>query len=204
MGYTGTRTLPGLANGYLGIGFDVFGNYSTTTYQGSGCTDPAFVTASRIPGQVLVRGPGRGTVGYCGLNSTATNGSSPVVPLRANTRAASVVPVEVVINPTTSSFTTASGLVVAAGRYMVVFRPVGASVSRVLEDLFPRSPPASTLVDLAEQQRHPAPARLRLGGLHRLRGGQPRSRQHQRGDLQPGARPQRHADQLHRPEPAAR
>ncbi|MEV4495768.1 putative Ig domain-containing protein [Micromonospora arborensis] len=137
LGYTGTRTLPGLANGYLGIGFDVFGNYSTTTYQGSGCTDPAFVTASRIPGQVLVRGPGRGTVGYCGLNSTATNGSSPVVPLRANNRAASVVPVEVVINPTTSSFTTDSGLVVAAGRYMVVFRPVGASVSRVLEGPLP-------------------------------------------------------------------
>ncbi|MEU8083038.1 putative Ig domain-containing protein [Micromonospora sp. NPDC049101] len=137
LGYTGTRTLPGLANGYLGIGFDVFGNYSTTTYQGSGCTDPAFVTASRIPGQVLVRGPGRGTVGYCGLNSTATNGSSPVVPLRANNRAGSVVPVEVVINPTTSSFTTASGLVVAAGRYMVVFRPVGASVSRVLEGPLP-------------------------------------------------------------------
>ncbi|MGC4746828.1 putative Ig domain-containing protein [Micromonospora sp. DT201] len=137
LGYTGTRTLPGLANGYLGIGFDVFGNYSTTTYQGSGCTDPAFITASRIPGQVLVRGPGRGTVGYCGLNSTATNGSSPVVPLRANNRAASVVPVEVVINPTTSSFTTDSGLVVAAGRYMVVFRPVGASVSRVLEGALP-------------------------------------------------------------------
>ncbi|GAB3938687.1 hypothetical protein GCM10027614_19230 [Micromonospora vulcania] len=33
LGYTGTRSLPGLANGYLGIGFDVFGNYSTTTYE---------------------------------------------------------------------------------------------------------------------------------------------------------------------------
>ncbi|MBB5476092.1 beta strand repeat-containing protein [Micromonospora parathelypteridis] len=157
LGYTGTRTLPGLANGYLGIGFDVFGNYSTTTYQGSGCTDPAFVTASRIPGQVLVRGPGRGTVGYCGLNSTATNGSSPVVPLRANNRAGSVVPVEVVINPTTSSFTTASGLVVAAGRYMVVFRPVGASVSRVLEGPLPAVAPGL----------YPSPTWLNSNGIPR-------------------------------------
>ncbi|MEH1167745.1 putative Ig domain-containing protein [Micromonospora sp. CPCC 205539] len=140
LGYAGTRNLPGLANGYLGIGFDVYGNYSTTNYEGSGCTDPSFITAARIPGQVVVRGPGRGTVGYCGLNSTATNATSPVVPLRATTRAASVVPVEVVINPTGSAFTTASGLVVAAGRYMVSFRPVGASVSRVLEGALPVVP----------------------------------------------------------------
>ncbi|WP_410816491.1 putative Ig domain-containing protein [Micromonospora sp. 050-3] len=137
LGYTGTKTLPGLANGYLGIGFDVFGNYSTSNYQGVGCVDPPYITANRMPGQVVVRGPGRGTVGYCAVNSTATAATAPVVPLRANTRAASVVPVEVVINPTGSSFTTASGLVVAAGRYMVSFRPVGASVSRVLEGPLP-------------------------------------------------------------------
>ncbi|MFG1867237.1 DUF7927 domain-containing protein [Micromonospora arborensis] len=137
LGYTGTKTLPGLANGYLGIGFDVFGNYSTSNYQGVGCVDPPYITTTKIAGQVVVRGPGRGTVGYCAVNSTATSPSSPVIPLRSGTRAASVVPVEVVINPTTSSFTTASGLVVASGRYMVVFRPVGASVSRVLEGPLP-------------------------------------------------------------------
>ncbi|WP_326556718.1 DUF7927 domain-containing protein [Micromonospora sp. NBC_01796] len=127
LGYTSTRALNGLANGYLGIGFDVFGNYSTPTYQGTGCVDPPFISATKTAGQVVVRGPGRGTVGYCGLNSTATNSSSPVIPLRAATRAASVVPVEVVINPTASSFTTASGLVVAAGTYLVRFTPVGGA-----------------------------------------------------------------------------
>ncbi|MBE1484741.1 putative repeat protein (TIGR01451 family) [Plantactinospora soyae] len=141
LGYSGTRSLNGLANGYLGIGFDVYGNYSTSTYQGSGCVDPPFISSgARIPGQVVVRGPGRGTVGYCGLNSTATNASSPVVPLRAATRAASVVPVEVVINPTTSSFTTASGLVVAAGRYLVRFTPVGQA-ARSLEGPLPAVAP---------------------------------------------------------------
>jgi uncharacterized repeat protein (TIGR01451 family) len=148
LGYSGTRALIGLANGYLGIGFDVFGNYSTTTYEGSGCTDPAFITTgAKIPGQVVVRGPGKGTVGYCGLNSTATNASSPVVPLRAATRAASVVPGEVVVNPTPSSFTTASGIVVASGTYKVVFTPVGG-VPRTLEGTLPVVPaglyPSST------------------------------------------------------------
>jgi hypothetical protein len=34
------------------------------------------------------------------------------------------VPVEVAINPTSGSFTTASGITVAAGTYKVVFTPV--------------------------------------------------------------------------------
>ncbi|MBF9131694.1 DUF11 domain-containing protein [Plantactinospora sp. S1510] len=140
LGYSSTKTLPGLANGYMGIGFDVFGNYSTTTYEGSGCLpSPPYITAAKIPGQVLVRGPGRNTVGYCGVNSTATSGSSPVIPLRAATRAASVVPVEVAINPTTSSFTTPSGLIVASGRYLVRFTPVGQA-ARTLEGPLPVVP----------------------------------------------------------------
>ena len=71
----------GLSNGYLGIGFDVFGNFSSSTYQGSGCTNPPFIGA-RIPGQVVVRGPGRLGVGYCGINSTATSSASPPLALR--------------------------------------------------------------------------------------------------------------------------
>ena len=80
-----------------------------------------------MPGQVVVRGPGNGLVGYCAINSTATTTSSPALPLRATTRAASEVPVEVAINPTSASFTTASGITVPAGTYEVVFTPVGKS-----------------------------------------------------------------------------
>lgn len=112
----------GLSNGYLGIGIDPYGNFSNSTYQGSGCTNPAYI-GPRIPGQVVIRGPGRLGVGYCGINSTATSSASPALALRAATRAASVVPVEVVINPTASSFTTVSGITVPAGAYRVRFTP---------------------------------------------------------------------------------
>ncbi len=123
--------LVGLADAYLGIGLDVFGNFSNSVYEGSGCTNPAYITTNgkTVPGQVVVRGPGNGTVGYCAINSTATSTSSPALALRSTTRAGSEVPVEVAINPTSASLTTASGITVPAGTYKVVFTPVGGSAT---------------------------------------------------------------------------
>jgi hypothetical protein len=115
----------GLSYGYLGIGIDPWGNFSNK-YEGTGCTDPANI-AQQMPGQVVVRGPGNGTVGYCPLQSSAATATSPSLVLRATTRAASVVPVEVVFNPSSSSVTTASGLTVPAGDYDVHFTPVGGA-----------------------------------------------------------------------------
>ena len=129
LGYSANSTSSGLSDAYMGIGLDVYGNFSNSTYQGSGCTNPAYITNKQVPGQVVVRGPGNATVGYCAINSTATSKSSPALTLRATTRAASVVPVEVAINPTSTSFTTASGIAVAAGTYKVVFTPVGGSAT---------------------------------------------------------------------------
>src|ERR1700733_3722920 len=123
-----TSALVGLANAYMGIGFDTYGNYSNHVYEGTGCTNPAYISGTgTVPGQVVIRGPGNGLVGYCAINSTATTTSSPVVPLSATTRAASEGPVEGAINPTSGSFTTASGITVPAGTYKVVFTPVGKS-----------------------------------------------------------------------------
>jgi large repetitive protein len=130
LGYSANFTTgqAGLTDGYMGIGLDVFGNYSNSVYEGSGCTNPAYIsTNGKVPGQVVIRGPGAGTVGYCAINSTATKTSSAALTLRATTRAASVVPMEVVINPTAVSFTTASGITVPAGNYAVRFTPVGGS-----------------------------------------------------------------------------
>ena len=160
LGYTSNKqgALVGLAYGYLGVGFDVFGNYSNSTYEGSGCTDPAYIstTGQRVPGQVVVRGPGSGTVGYCAVNSTATTTTSPVVPLHGSSRANSAVPVEVVINPTGSSFTTASGVTVASGTYKVVFTPIGGS-PRTLQGALPVVSPAL----------YPSPTWLNAGGIPR-------------------------------------
>jgi uncharacterized repeat protein (TIGR01451 family) len=116
----------GLSHGYLGIGFDTFGNFSNK-FEGTGCTDPSNIAQS-MPGQVVVRGPGNGGVGYCPLQSSAATATSKQLTLRATTRAASVVPVEVVFNPTSSTVTTASGLAVPAGDYDVTFTPVGGTV----------------------------------------------------------------------------
>ena len=85
-----------------------------------------------MPGQVVVRGPGNGTVGYCALQSSAATATSPSLTLRATTRAASLVPVEVVFNPGSSSITTDSGLVVPAGDYDVTFTPVGGTAKTLL------------------------------------------------------------------------
>jgi Putative Ig domain len=123
----------GLSHGYLGVGFDTFGNYSNE-FEGTGCTDPANI-AQKMPGQVVVRGPGNGTVGYCALSSSAATATSPALTLRATTRAASVVPVEVVFNPSSSAVTTPSGLVVPGGDYDVKFTPVGGTARSLIGPL---------------------------------------------------------------------
>ncbi|MEU7975103.1 fibronectin type III domain-containing protein [Micromonospora sp. NPDC049089] len=128
----------GLSNGYMGVGLDVFGNFSNSTYQGTGCTNPPYIstTGGRVPGQVVIRGPGRNGVGYCAIDSSAGSTSAPALPLRASTRAASVVPVEVVINTTSSPYTTDTGITTPAGQYRVRFTPVGGA-ARTLSGMLP-------------------------------------------------------------------
>ncbi len=121
----------GLADAYLGIGIDVYGNYANGLLDGSGCTDPSWVVfGSTIPGQVTVRGPGNGTVGYCPLTSTAaTDGGAPqALDGGGGTRASSLVPVEIVINPGAAPVTTTSGLTVPAHDYEVAFTPLGGAL----------------------------------------------------------------------------
>jgi hypothetical protein len=139
LGYSANfgSNLSGLTDGYLGIGFDVFGNFSNK-YEGTGCTDPANI-AQVMPGQVVVRGPGNGKVGYCALQSSAATATSPKLILRASTRAASLVPVEVVFNPASAPVTTPSGLTVPGGDYDVTFTPVGGT-SRSLVGPLPTVP----------------------------------------------------------------
>ncbi|WP_216363487.1 putative Ig domain-containing protein [Subtercola boreus] len=126
LGYSPAGSVRGLPNAYLGVGLDVFGNFSSPGFQGSGCTNATNITAA-VPGAVVVRGPGNNLAGYCGLTTTYTGVANSKVTLRANTRAASVVPVQVLINPTSSSFASTTGVSVDAGTYKVVVTPVGGS-----------------------------------------------------------------------------
>jgi Bacterial lectin/Domain of unknown function DUF11 len=74
--------LPGVDNGYLGIGLDTLGNYfGDWEHRGNGCdTRSPAGTSFRIPGpganMVTVRGPGNGTDGYCFLTATTSNFST--------------------------------------------------------------------------------------------------------------------------------
>ncbi|HEV2637129.1 MAG TPA: putative Ig domain-containing protein [Actinocrinis sp.] len=134
LGYSAKNsTTAGVTDGYLGIGIDSYGNFSNR-YEGSGCTDPANI-AGPMAGEVVVRGPGNGTVGYCALQSSAATASAQKLTLRATTRVGSLVPVEVVFNPSASSVTTASGLVVPADNYDVAFTPVGGPAKSLVGPL---------------------------------------------------------------------
>jgi len=134
LGYSAqaVSSLSGLTDGYMAVGLDAYGNFSYgKDYEGTGCTDPPNI-AQKMPGQVVVRGPGNGTAGYCAVQSSAATATSPALALTAPTRAASEVPVEVAINPTSSSLTTPSGLVVPAGDYDVNFTPIGGTAKNML------------------------------------------------------------------------
>ncbi|HUD15921.1 MAG TPA: hypothetical protein VMQ59_01615, partial [Acidimicrobiales bacterium] len=144
LGYGPSGTEAGLADGYLGFGFDVYGNYENTTYNGSGCSTPTGLTANKeYPESVTVKGPGSGTAGYCMLASTAQTykktsvggsvnetvnnlGGYYLDSQSATSRSSVGVPTEVVINPGTTALTApTSGVSVPGGDWMVAVKPIG-------------------------------------------------------------------------------
>jgi hypothetical protein len=70
----------GIDGGYLGLGLDVYGNFSGDTEgRGNGCPEgqqaPAHlrIETNKAPNSVALRGPGQGHEGYCLLATTATD-----------------------------------------------------------------------------------------------------------------------------------
>ncbi len=63
LGYGPRDSEPGLANAYLGIGFDEFGNFGTTHGNMSGSFS-ALDQNGRAPNSIVLRGPGNGFLGY--------------------------------------------------------------------------------------------------------------------------------------------
>ncbi|HET9060055.1 MAG TPA: hypothetical protein VFN61_09055, partial [Acidimicrobiales bacterium] len=131
LGYTsGNSAATGVTNAYLGVGLDVYGDFSSSSSDGTGCTDPSW--AAQAANAVTIRGPGEGTQGYCLMSSTAAGGGlRGSLSSSATIRAGAVVPVEVAINPTASATTTASGLTVPAYSYLVSVTPIGSGTQTI-------------------------------------------------------------------------
>ncbi len=118
LGYSAAGATPGLANGYLGIGLDVYGNYVLPFFEGTGCVD----SYPNTPNSISVRGPGNGTQGYCVLSVNQLQSGS----LRGSgDRSTASVPVEVIINPSTEIITARenASISVAPGTYAVIVQP---------------------------------------------------------------------------------
>jgi uncharacterized repeat protein (TIGR01451 family) len=86
LGYAQHYGEPGINGGYLGIGFDVYGNfYDDGESRGQGCPvgqrSPTTNSGSIAPNTVVVRGPGSGGFGYCYLASTTVVGSPAAKPI---------------------------------------------------------------------------------------------------------------------------
>ncbi len=150
LGYSTAGGNSGLPYGYLGIGFDVFGNYLNPQFGGSTCTPGNFISGTQYPQSVTIRGPGNGTSGYC-LSATSANTTSPSGgaggnnlpggvgaldnPTATTHGTSSVVPVEIALNPASTPTTTPSGLSVPANSYVVEYTPVGGTAQTVTQTL---------------------------------------------------------------------
>lgn len=92
LGYSGDGSTPGIVGGFLGIGFDEFGNFSNSTYGAGGI-------AGTSPQTVAIRG--RQSTNYNLLTRTAVPGGTPIDnPGAGATRANSKRTVAIDITPT--------------------------------------------------------------------------------------------------------
>jgi hypothetical protein len=123
LGYSDQGAGNGLANGYLGIGLDAYGNFPVPPFGSPEC-------AARLqsPNTITVRGPGNGTTGYCVVDQHVVTGA-----LRnddSTRSAANVVPVEVVVNPSAASTNALeSGVAVPAKSYAVIVTAIGGAMN---------------------------------------------------------------------------
>ncbi len=89
LGYAQRSGFDGIAGGYVGVGLDAFGNfYNDNEGRGRGCSAnqrPPFPSA-KVPGAIVVRGPGNQMRGYCYLDATATKTNPPMTTLPGSLR----------------------------------------------------------------------------------------------------------------------
>ena len=155
LGYASNGTTDGLSDGYLGIGFDAFGNFANAAnFAGAGCSTPTGLESGEMyPESVTVHGPGNEDDGYCILASSAQQvnagsgfpdgggwdqnlsdvnnpGGGALDSMDTTSRSGSIaVPAEVIINTTASAAVSSDdpSFTVPAGDWGVIYQPIGGS-----------------------------------------------------------------------------
>ena len=93
----------GVHNGYVGVGFDIYGSYNIATgVTGGGC--PERPNTQEVPNAVGIRGPGDGSTGYCYLAGTIPafgRSSTLTSPLRGTDLADAIRKTRVTVSPDT-------------------------------------------------------------------------------------------------------
>ncbi|MCI1643109.1 MAG: isopeptide-forming domain-containing fimbrial protein [Bifidobacterium crudilactis] len=106
LGYASIEKQSGIAHGALGLGLDVYGNYSAQPYVGTSCTNTKH---GRTQNSVVLRGAGDGTQGYCLMQNDAGSYTTSSDALQTSAPEAGVAGanngtlVRVVISPTTDT-----------------------------------------------------------------------------------------------------
>ncbi len=98
---TGDVGANGVPHGYLGVGFDVYGNYGNTNFVANECTleeNNGISTNVLVPQAVSLRGPGEGRTGYCLVGTQTMAGLNPAYTL--NAQLASSTPTEAQLRTT--------------------------------------------------------------------------------------------------------
>ena len=76
LGYAPRSAEPGLSNGYLGIGFDEFGNFGNSS-EGKNGGFAGIGQSELVPNTIVLRGPGNGNLGYPFITGKKTMSSGP-------------------------------------------------------------------------------------------------------------------------------
>jgi len=157
LGYSAStaNNAQGLSHAYLGIGLDRFGNFANRQFGGTGCNADAGTNGTLFANAVTVRGPGDGSTGYCVQSRTAVNGS--LNKTGVTDRAQAKVPVEIVINPTSSALTAQqnTSVSVPAGQYAVVFTSIGGT-QQIVTGVLPKLGTSSNAANIDSSWIDPA------------------------------------------------
>lgn len=137
LGFAQRSGIPGVPQGYYGVGLDSWGNFARDTEgRGTGCATQSSFSSKR-PATITTRGKGNGTEGYCWQKTSGTPAGTALSPaLRTdgtvrtalNTRQG----IKITIDPTAN-----------ANSAVNIYRDMGSGYQLVMTDAMPAQPPAT-------------------------------------------------------------